>query len=188
MKKGLILSIYSPGRESLQHELEASLHKDLENFNFLKLDPVSSVYEVSSRIAEGYDYALRKGYDFVSRIDDDDLVVPGAFGLLATLLNQKPKAMGFSGRQIAFRSEKPNHQISKDAQLLFNPHYYNFHGVTLYRTQELYPIVNEWRNIQQRDQHRSLAKMLMEQNKTLGFTNSAVSYYRLKDENGNYYS
>jgi len=188
MKKGLLISLYSPGREQYQAALEKSLEQDLVNFDILKLPAANNRDEITEAFASGYDYALENGYEYVGHIDDDDLVVPHGLTLLLKLLERKPKAAGFGGRQIGFRKEVPTMSVDPSAQILFDQHHHYFHGASVYRTKELYPTVNNWRSLKIRDQHRTLAKMLMDKGKTLGFTNSPISYYRLKDKNGNYYS
>ena len=185
-KKGLIISIYSEDREEHQHELETSLSKDFENFDFLKLDSADTIYESPQVIAEGYDYAREHGYEFVGRIDDDDLVVPGAYTLLMKLLHAKPKAHGFSGVQKQFKGSPRPFELDQNSSISFNPYYHYFHGITLYRTTALYPTVDQWRDMLVRDQHRLLAKMMMQSGKTLGFINTPISYLRLRDSEGNY--
>jgi|AntDeeMinimDraft_6_1070357.scaffolds.fasta_scaffold01599_3 hypothetical protein len=190
MKRGLIISLYSSGRERVQQALELSIQQDLVEFDLLRLDPVATISELAEGYAKGYDYALKNGYEFVGHIDDDDLVVPGCFTFLMKLLDKKPKAAGFAGLQYPIRSEVPDLSIQESAQLLFNQHHNRFHGVAVYRTKELYPTIKEWRQYSNPmgDQHRALARMLMADGKTLGLTNSITCFYRLREQDGNYYS
>jgi hypothetical protein len=91
MKRGLIISLYSSGRERVQQALELSIQQDLVEFDLLRLDPVATISELAEGYAKGYDYALKNGYEFVGHIDDDDLVVPGCFTFLMKLLDKNRK-------------------------------------------------------------------------------------------------
>lgn len=189
MKRGLVFSLYSPGREQLHKELEDSLEKDLVNFDFIKLPEAPDRRFMAPENAVGYDYARDKGYEFVARIDDDDLIVPGALSLFMKLLDENSELSGISGGQVSFYGEVPSYTLPETPTLNYKKYEDFFHGVTLYRTESLYPVVDDWRLRPGYDIHRGLVRnMRFNKHKkhTLGFIEETTCFWRRRDKNNNY--
>jgi hypothetical protein len=136
--------------------------------------------------AAGYDYARQEGYEFVARIDDDDLIVPGTFTLLKDLLDKDPALSGCGGEQVQFYSNPPQYLLPTDPSTAYNKFYVHFHGVTLFRTESLYPTVDWWRERNGYDIHRNLVRKMMSDGHVLGYVKEPISFWRRRDKNNNY--
>ena len=180
IKQGLIFALYSPGRELPQKELEASLTTDLVNFDFITLPPADSIANIAKESTNGYNYAIEHGYEFVARIDDDDLLVPGALTHLAKVLKHHTMLSGVCGKQLRFRGAAPDCILQPVYSLFHDPHYHRFHGVTLYRTLAVPAALENWQNVANCDPHRKMVKIMLELGHTLGYIDSYMSYFRLK--------
>ena len=187
-KRGLIFALYSPGRELHQKELEASLTKDLVNFDFITFSPADSIANIAREVTKGYDYAIEHGYEFVARIDDDDLLVPGALTQLMEVLDQNTTLSGACGKQISFTGTAPKYTLRAAPEVTYNISWANFHGVTLYRPKALYPVLNTWKEVPHSIHHMVLVKMMIRNGHYLGHIDTPSTLYRRKVRNGIAYS
>jgi hypothetical protein len=186
VKRGLIFSLYSPKRDKLHKELEKSIDSDLVNFDLLKLPMAQQRRFMAPDNAAGYDYARDNGYEFVTRIDDDDLIVPGALTLFMSILDENPSLSGCGGEQVQFYGNPPVYTLPQNPRVSYDKRNHLFHGVTLHRTDRVYPIVDQWRTEEGYDIHRSLIRKMMHDKHTFGYVESPTSYWRRRYNDKNY--
>lgn len=171
------------GRERYLEELLSILNND--DVDVYIKEPAKNINDLANAYSKAL-YELPDGYQYVSFVDDDDLVCNGYYRMLFDNIESDSSAI--SANQIQFKKSNDiaDQMNNKMRGSSYKTSHLSYHGPSLICVDSLKKHINEFKQCKI-DVKRFIIKLFHKHGKKTQFCPQVGSFWRIRDLKGNYY-